>query len=68
MLVAAGEAWIAVKMCVLPHVRADMGSGEEASHLRAQCQIAEACDWIKPFGERGRRLDALAQFVLERDH
>src|SRR5262249_45465886 len=42
--------------------------GEEASHLRAQCLIAEACEWIKPFGDRGRRLDALAQFVLERDH
>jgi geranylgeranyl diphosphate synthase type II len=42
--------------------------GEEASVLRAQCQIAEACEWIKPFGDRGRRLDALAQFVLERDH
>jgi geranylgeranyl diphosphate synthase, type II len=42
--------------------------GEEASLLRAQCQIAEACEWIKPFGDRGRRLDALAQFVLERDH
>ena len=42
--------------------------GQEASILRAQCQIAEACDWIKPFGDRGRRLDALAQFVLERDH
>src|SRR5216684_5473672 len=28
--------------------------GEEASVLRAQCQIAEACQWIKPFGDRGR--------------
>src|SRR5579872_4682101 len=42
--------------------------GEEASVLRAQCQIAEACKWIEPFGERGRRLESLAQFVLERDH
>ena len=42
--------------------------GEEASLLRAQCQIAEACKWIEPFGERGRRLESLAQFVLERDH
>jgi geranylgeranyl diphosphate synthase type II len=42
--------------------------GDEASMLRAQCQIAEARDWIKPFGERGRRLESLAQFVLERDH
>ena len=42
--------------------------GEEASLLRAQCQIAEACKWIEPFGERGRRLESLAHFVLERDH
>ena len=42
--------------------------GGEASVLRAQCQVAEACEWIAPFGERGRRLEALAQFVLERDH
>ncbi len=42
--------------------------GDEASLLRAQCQIAEASKWIEPFGERGRRLDSLAQFVLERDH
>jgi geranylgeranyl diphosphate synthase type II len=42
--------------------------GEEASVLRAQCQVAEACEWIKHFGDRGRRLEALAQFVLERDH
>lgn len=42
--------------------------GEDASLLRAQCQIAEACKWIEPFGERGRRLESLAHFVLERDH
>lgn len=42
--------------------------GEEASQLRAENLIAEACRWIAPFGERGRRLEALAQFVLERDH
>jgi geranylgeranyl diphosphate synthase type II len=42
--------------------------GDEASLLRAQCQIAEARNWIEPFGERGRRLESLAQFVLERDH
>ncbi|MBI3864116.1 MAG: polyprenyl synthetase family protein [Planctomycetia bacterium] len=42
--------------------------GEDASLLRAQCQIAEASKWIESFGERGRRLEALAQFVLERDH
>lgn len=42
--------------------------GEEASLLRARCQVVEACKWIEPFGERGRRLESLAQFVLERDH
>lgn len=42
--------------------------GEEASEVRAQCLIAEACRWIEPLGDRGRSLEALAQFVLERDH
>ena len=42
--------------------------GEEASLLRAQCQITEACQWIEPFGERGQRLESLAHFVLGRDH
>lgn len=42
--------------------------GEEASLDRARNLVAEACDWIAPFGERGWRLEALAQFVLERDH
>jgi geranylgeranyl diphosphate synthase type II len=42
--------------------------GEEASQLRAQELIAEACRCLEPLGERGRRLEALAQFVLERDH
>lgn len=42
--------------------------GEEASEVRAQGLVNEACRWIEPFGERGWRLDALARFVLERDH
>jgi geranylgeranyl diphosphate synthase, type II len=42
--------------------------GEEASAVRAGCLIAEACRCLEPLGERGRRLEALAQFVLERDH
>jgi geranylgeranyl diphosphate synthase type II len=42
--------------------------GSDASRLRAECQIAEACQWIEPFGESGRRLESLAHFVLERDH
>lgn len=42
--------------------------GEEASALRAQFLVAEACQYLEPFRERGRRLEALARFVLERDH
>ena len=42
--------------------------GVEASIVRAEGLVAEACRCIAPFGERGRRLEALAQFVLERDH
>lgn len=42
--------------------------GEEASTCRARGLIAEACRWLVPLGERGHRLEALAQFVLERDH
>lgn len=42
--------------------------GEEVSLGRARSLVAEACGWITPLGARGRRLEALAQFVLERDH
>lgn len=42
--------------------------GEQASEARAQTLIAEACRCVEPLGERGQRLEALAQFVLERDH
>ena len=42
--------------------------GEEASVVRARSLVTEACRSITPLGERGRRLEALAQFVLERDH
>ena len=42
--------------------------GQDASRLRAEELIGEACRAIAPLGERGRRLDALAHFVLERDH
>lgn len=42
--------------------------GEQASELRAQTLIAEACRCVEPLGEHGQRLEALAQFVLERDH
>lgn len=42
--------------------------GEAASVRRAEELIAESCRLIAPLGERGRRLEALAHFVLERDH
>ncbi len=42
--------------------------GEDASLARARDLIAEACRSIAPLGERGQRLEALAHFVLERDH
>jgi geranylgeranyl diphosphate synthase type II len=42
--------------------------GEQDSELRAQALIAEACRCVEPLGEHGQRLEALAQFVLERDH
>ena len=42
--------------------------GVEASEQRAKALISEACQFIEPFGERGRTLRDLAQFVLHRDH
>lgn len=42
--------------------------GLEASRQMARDLIDEACLAIAPWGERGRRLEALAHFVLERDH
>lgn len=42
--------------------------GEEESLLRARALLADACRCVEPLGERGQRLEALAQFVLERDH
>jgi len=42
--------------------------GLEESRRRAQSLIDEACRSIEPLGDRGLRLDALARFVLERDH
>ncbi len=40
----------------------------ERSRQMARDLIDEACLAIAPWGERGRRLEALAHFVLERDH
>jgi geranylgeranyl diphosphate synthase, type II len=42
--------------------------GIPQSRERARSLIAEACEALSCFGERGRRLEALAHFVLERDH
>ena len=42
--------------------------GLERSRQMARDLIDEACLAIAPWGERGRRLEALAHFVLERDH
>jgi len=42
--------------------------GEEASRKRAGDLIDEACRIAARFGDRGRCLEALAHFVLERNH
>lgn len=42
--------------------------GVEESRRRAEGLIDEACRSISSLGERSQRLDALARFVLERDH
>jgi len=42
--------------------------GIEESRVRAKGFIDEACRLLAPLEERGRRLEALAHFVLERDH
>ncbi|NOX53272.1 MAG: polyprenyl synthetase family protein [Planctomycetes bacterium] len=42
--------------------------GVDESRARARALIEEACRWIAPLGEGGRRLEALAHFVLGRDH
>lgn len=42
--------------------------GLEESRRRAESLIDKACRSIEPLGDRGLRLEALARFVLERDH
>jgi geranylgeranyl diphosphate synthase type II len=42
--------------------------GVEESRRRAETLVAEACRRINGFGPRGRRLEALARYVLERNH
>ncbi len=46
-----------------PALLGEMGSREKAHEL-----IVEACQSIEMLSDRGRRLKALAHFVLERDH
>ena len=41
--------------------------GETESRRRAQALIEQACGELAAFGERGRRLEALARYVIERD-
>jgi geranylgeranyl diphosphate synthase, type II len=42
--------------------------GVEESRERARALIAQACCSLAAFGDRRRQLEALARFVLERDH
>jgi geranylgeranyl diphosphate synthase type II len=42
--------------------------GVEESRLRAEILCRQAREAIAPLGERGRRLDELAEMVLHRDH
>ncbi|GAB4152063.1 MAG: polyprenyl synthetase family protein [Planctomycetaceae bacterium] len=42
--------------------------GEKESRQAAAQLIDEARESLQPFGERGHRLDALATFILKRDH
>jgi geranylgeranyl diphosphate synthase type II len=42
--------------------------GIQESRKRAHSLIAEACSALSEFGEASQRLEALAHFVLERDH
>ena len=42
--------------------------GVDGSQAKAKALIEEAIDHIAPFGERGQRLEALANFIIERDH
>jgi geranylgeranyl diphosphate synthase type II len=42
--------------------------GVEESERRADALVEEACRRARQFGERGRRLQSLAEFIRERDH
>lgn len=42
--------------------------GMEASRLKADALIDEACQLLQPLGPKGEKLAALARFVTQRDH
>jgi len=42
--------------------------GLEASREKAIELVQRACQCLKPLGERGRRLEELAHFIIEREH
>jgi len=42
--------------------------GEEASAVRAELLVQQACSALKPLGDRAGLLEGLARFVLDRDH
>ena len=42
--------------------------GEEASAVRAELLVQQACAALKPLGDRAGLLEGLARFVLDRDH
>ncbi|MCH8244740.1 polyprenyl synthetase family protein [Patescibacteria group bacterium] len=41
--------------------------GEEASRAQAKKLVEDACRAVAPLGDRGRSLNALAHFIIERD-
>jgi geranylgeranyl diphosphate synthase type II len=42
--------------------------GVEESRRQAGELISRAREWLEPFGASGRSLEALADFIIERDH
>ncbi len=42
--------------------------GVDESRKQAGELVSRAREWLRPLGENGRRLDALADFIIERDH
>ena len=42
--------------------------GMDQSRVRAEQLIAEACERISSFGSRASKLEAMARYILERNH